>query len=86
MTTTEIHNDSDSSSLEMTAIPEWFDQLGESLTPDQLMVAMRHAQELEDWVKKHLPESYHRYAVGLEPEPGLSRALAKKIADLERRS
>ncbi len=86
MTTIEIHNDSDSSSLEMTAFPEWFDQLGDSLTPNQLLIAMQHAHELENWVKKRLPERHHRYALGLEPSPGLSRALAKKIAELERRS
>lgn len=87
MTTTEIPHispdTSDDSLQEALAVPEWFDQLGETLTSEQLLLAMKHAKELDEWVARRLPEQYHRYALGLEPSPGLTRTLTKKLKDLE---
>lgn len=78
---------------EVAVLPEWLDQLLEPLTPDLLLRVMKcarseRASQLDEWVKKriHPAEQYGRYALGLEPSPGLSRALTRKLVELERYS
>lgn len=88
MTTTEIHdiviNPTEKPVDEISVLSEWLKLLETPLKPEQVLLAMKHAREMNAWLPRRLTEQHGRYAVGLEPSVGLSRAIAKKLAELER--